>query len=154
MYPKMDSQSLIRFLVPLIIAFIVTYLFPMSKTSGSAIAATPPAYVFGLVWTVLYTFIGISWSNVNPITPEIDYGFIALNLILATWVITYTKAGAKPAVYVLLVILASVGFLIWYLTIQNQYVSTGLLQPLFYWCLFALLLNFTQVNMIPVEPTI
>jgi tryptophan-rich sensory protein len=146
----MNSDAWIRFIIPLIIAIIVVYFFPMSNKSGIEINARPPAYVFGIVWSILYIFIGIAWSTINPATYNrnfIDFCFIILNIILAAWVIVYTKNGANPALYVLLVILGFIGMMIWYLTIQNEYVSAGFLQPLFYWCLFAMLLNFTEVNM-------
>lgn len=147
----MTRSEWIRFLIPLIIAIIVIIFFPMSKLSGSSVNSRPPSYIFGIVWSFLYLMISISWSRIDFKSCNVrimDAMFLGMNLLLALWVITYTKVSAKSALYTLLISLGVVGTLIWYLTSHKQILSAGLLQPLFFWCLFALMLNFAEVEKI------
>ncbi len=151
----MDYLQIIRLLVPLIFGLVIAYVFHISPAAGAGIRARPRPRVFMIVWIVLYTLIGYSWYSVKlvPHKKVVDFCFLALNLLLGAWVVVYTRVGPRPALYLLLVILGFVGLLSKFLGHLNAHTSYVVLQPLFYWCLFALMLNFAEVNLEPKKAT-
>ncbi len=135
-----------RFLTPLIFGIIMSTSCPMSKESGSAIPARPPGYVFGIVWFCLYILLGTSWAltgkSTNHITGDILF---SLNVVLMLlWVIVYScMNNTKGALFVLLALVMSSIALLG----CTSGISTILIAPYIGWIIFALMLNFTEVNL-------
>lgn len=138
----------IKLLSPILIGMTASRLYPMSN-AGSSVKARPPGWVFGVMWSILYLLIGISWTSISANSKHYELFncvFIFLNIMLFSWVMVYTKLGSKTALYYLMIILSFVGMFIWTLTIYKQNKSAFLLFPLFFWCLFASMLNLSEVN--------
>ncbi len=110
-------------------------------------AFTPPGWLFGIVWTVLYALMGISVyllkssKSYDLATPmQFYYIQLALNFI---WVMLFFRFGLLwlAAIALVLLIAAIV------LTVLNFYninkTAAYLLIPYLVWCGFALILNIT-----------
>jgi tryptophan-rich sensory protein len=140
------GPSIARFITPLIIGIIMTTVCPMdSKSAGANIPARPPPYAFGIVWFSLYILLGISWAMTGLSDNQIlgDVVFSTNVVLMALWVIIYSCLGNKKgALYVLLVIVMA-GFALFGCTTG---VATALIAPYVGWIVFALMLNYTEVN--------
>ena len=105
----------------------------------------PPAWVFSVVWTVLYVMMGVAHylvktSNSYSVREATQYFNIQLALNFL-WVVVFFRFGwLWAAVVVLLGLIVALA-----LTIKEfGKISSGasrLLVPYFLWCLFALYLN-------------
>ncbi len=110
-------------------------------------AFTPPGWLFGVVWTVLYVLMGVSVyllkssKSYDLETPmQFYYIQLALNFI---WVMLFFRFGLLwPAAIALVLLIAAI-----VLTVLNFYrinqTSAYLFLPYLVWCLFALILNIT-----------
>lgn len=112
-------------------------------------ALAPPAIVFPIVWTVLYTVIGISAGMVaesNDIDKQTAIKLYFLQLIInVIWPIIFFKFEAiKFALFWLLLLIIVAG-----LTLKNFFsirkTAGFLFLPYFIWLLFAFYLNFSIV---------
>lgn len=139
-------STVARFLAPLLIGMIVAAICPMSSKSGSNIPARPPGYVFGIVWITLYILLGISWARTGFTQNQIpgDVVFSINVALMATWVITYSCVGNKKAsLYVLLMLLMAALALFG----CTNGINTILIAPYVGWVVFALMLNYSDVNL-------
>jgi len=112
---------------------------PRSKLS-------PPSWVFGVVWPVLYLMMGISlflvWKNPKcyPFCPPLVYFLLqlALNLTWTTLFFKYRLIGWSLASLFLIIVLTAI-------TIAKFYpisrLAAGLLVPYLLWLIFASYLN-------------
>ena len=142
----MDLGDLLRLLAPLIIGFGVAAICPIRSRAGSGIPARPPAWVFFVVWPILYILIGICWAYAARWSKWYDLGFLALVIILASWVATYgCGRNVRGALYILVVSLLVVTMLVVSLTGLGTQLAL-LLVPLLIWLVFAYGLNLAEVN--------
>lgn len=112
---------------------------------------SPPNWVFGPVWTVLYTMMGIAlytvWNKkTNNKEKKIGLRYFSAQLVLNTsWSIIFF--GMHSPVLALLVIIALWAFI--FFTIQKFMLVSKtagvLLVPYLLWVSFATLLNFSIV---------
>lgn len=140
-----SKENIIRFVFPMFISYLVSIKCKMDKNSGSSVKFRPPGYIFGIVWPILFTLIGLSWVNsANKLKSRIsDILYLSLSLLLASWIIVYScMKDKKNAVYILFLTLLSITFLMLYVP-QN---SKLLLAPLGIWVLYATFLNTTEVQ--------
>ena len=112
---------------------------PRSKLS-------PPSWVFGVVWPVLYLMMGIAlflvWKNPKcyPFCPPLVYFLLqlALNLTWTTLFFKYRLIGWSLASLFLIIVLTAI-------TIAKFYpisrLAAGLLVPYLLWLIFASYLN-------------
>jgi tryptophan-rich sensory protein len=153
-----DYQYVIVF-IPIIVG-ISSMLFSKSlKKIGEKIKARPNPSAFGIIWTILYLLIGVAWAlnisyysqnNTFETLTSNNLGIISnvfyslLIFVLFIWPICYTRTriGNKYALYVL-----AIGILLTVLCMCiNPMVSNICMSFLLVWLVFALLLNFTDVN--------
>ena len=73
-------------LIPIIAVYTTGYYFPVRDYEEKKIKFQPPAYVFGIVWPILLTLIGISWY----MRPELSLYYGILTFLLSIWMILYT----------------------------------------------------------------
>ena len=112
---------------------------------------TPPPYVFGIVWPILYTLLGIySWvlSNRRKV-PEYN------NLYYAAWLQMLVNWSYMPVFFylhllasglmVLCVIVSVTGYMIIKLWLMKSYKVSLLIIPYFIWCSFATYLSVMLV---------
>lgn len=134
---------------PIIIPGLSGYLTSMfcnvSKTSGAEVSFRPPAFVFGIVWAILYLLFGFSWycSRKEKDKMLVDIFFSMLVIILNLWIYVYScKNNKKDAIYILVL---SIVFSLLCYTVGN-FISKLLIVPLIVWLLFATLINIFEVE--------
>jgi benzodiazapine receptor len=121
----------------------------MSKDSGVQINARPPSYVFAVVWTILYILLGISWVHSRNCkcnnSKIVDTLYITLIALLNYWIVKYgCDKDPKSALFILpFTILLTLILIVYSLGTASSY----LLLPLLVWLIYAMLLNYTEVNM-------
>ena len=130
-------------LIPLVTGFATSAICPMTSNDGNDIKFRPPAWVFGIAWTLLYIMLGFSWYYAQKEYKYYNYLYILLNLLLCSWLVVYScQNSAKNAVFVLLasIITALLCFT------SDVRSSQMLIAPLIGWLIFALLMNTTIVQ--------
>ncbi len=147
----MNITNVIFFSLPTIASLITSAFCPMTKEAGSTINARPPPIVFGIVWTILYILLGISWvSSRNSQYMNktiIDILYVSLIILLNFWIVKYgCDKDKKGALYTIPFSILLTLILILY-NLNTKTVSSYLLLPLFVWLMFAMMLNYTEVNM-------
>jgi len=131
--------------IPLIAGYLTSFLCPMSKKAGSKISFRPPAYIFGIVWPILYILVGFSWyysfnRNTNIL-------FIINTVLCCLWLVFYSCMGNKIyALWNLFLLQLCNLYIIFYLLQIKQYKSIYLLLPYMMWIIFAILLNIFDIN--------
>jgi tryptophan-rich sensory protein len=108
---------------------------------------TPPGWVFGVVWPILYTMLGIySWLlSEKRKTPEYnDLYHVAWLQMIINW--TYMPVFfylhlLVSAELVLILIVGFTGYMITKLWIMKAYKLSLLIIPYFIWCSFATYLS-------------
>jgi translocator protein len=108
---------------------------------------TPPNYLFGPVWTILYITIGISFwiilSKQTEMKNHLPYKIFALQLFLNsiwTFLFFYIKSPLTALVDISFLLVA----IFFNIAIFAKYSFTAaiLLVPYFFWVAFASILNF------------
>lgn len=137
----MNNDDLLRLVYPMFAGFLVSSFCKM-KRSGVNIKFRPHPYVFGIVWPILYTLLGLSWiqSKQNKMADRL---FFILSTLLAYWLVVYSCYNDKKnAVFVMLSILLCISLLLAIISKKSQLY----LIPLGVWILFALILSTTEVQ--------
>tara|TARA_B100001996_G_C18584937_1_gene563815 strand:+ start:304 stop:720 length:417 start_codon:yes stop_codon:yes gene_type:complete len=134
----------LRLFIPLLSGYITSYICPMSD-KGANLKARPPAFVFGLVWPILYFSLGYSWLKLKHLK-NADLLFALNSFLGCLWLYTYScNNNKKGALYVILSMLLTSFYLLFFSFKYNPNI-TYLLIPYSVWLLFALLLNFESVS--------
>jgi benzodiazapine receptor len=147
----MTLSNLIIFSLPTIASLVTSKFCPMGKEAGVKINARPPPYVFAVVWTILYILMGLSWVTSRNCKCKdnniIDTLYVTLIVLLNFWVVKYgCNKDKKGALYILpFTILVTLILIVYSLNTISSY----LLLPLLVWLIFAMLLNYTEVNEMP-----
>lgn len=133
--------------IPLILGSIIgfiTYQF-IDYNSLEQPSLSPPSFLFPIVWTILYTLMGVSYGVLKSkdlITQEINliyYLQLAVNLL---WPITFFVLELRLFAFIWLLLLI-VLVIIMLIKFYNKNKFTGLLQiPYLLWCIFAGYLNW------------
>lgn len=124
-------------LIPIVLGGIVGFL----TVKGSNIDSIIPAWIFPVVWTVLYTLMGISSYMVYMDTGYIPKIYIIQLVINYSWVfIFFTFKNFMLAFIVIILLVILVGLMIKKFLSINK--ITGYLQiPYFIWLIIAGYLN-------------
>jgi tryptophan-rich sensory protein len=141
------TDKLIIF-IPLISGFVVGYFCGPEKNTGKSLPATPPPYIFGIVWTMLYLLIGYSWYITRRIKPIFitDLLFIINTFLSIKWLLLFGCLNLKKySLYCMILLIASTIILILY-SFKYSLLGACLLVPYLSWLLFAQQLNYTIVN--------
>lgn len=139
-----DLSNYFIYIFPLIVGLLSSYSSDLSH-AGKNIPARPPGYVFGIVWFLLYILIGIAWVETRKINQcEADSLFIVLVFLLFIWPLEYGR-NPKTALYILLITIL-VAIIIVNFSWNISRIAGYLISPLLAWLIFALLLNYTDVN--------
>jgi tryptophan-rich sensory protein len=125
----------IKFLIPLFVSYIVSNFCP--TITVKKIPQSPPGYVFGIVWTLLYFCIGLSWIQ------QTNYSyllFLPLIFLLNSWIYVFNCLERKSlGMYIISFTISTVIFII---TIHESVYGKILLLPLLSWLIIAFNLNF------------
>lgn len=108
---------------------------------------TPPGYIFPIVWTILYIFIGISLARtviINDNTKKIISLFIINLLLNVSWCYTffYKKNPKLALIHIALILISA--FAIIYIT--SDRITKYLLTPYVIWLCFAMILNIISIK--------
>ena len=139
-------QDIVYFLIPAIICYTVTAFCKIGKTAGGNVKFRPPPMVFGIIWPILFILFGLSWAIAmrnceNKILCFSTYMLVTISLAL--WIYIYgCKKSSKGAAWVLILSIA-ISLMCF---AQGNNISKILLAPLIAWCVFAQLMNTTEVQ--------
>jgi tryptophan-rich sensory protein len=110
---------IILFILPLVSGYSASYLYPTDKNVGSSNPVTPPPWVFGVVWSILYILIGISWILMRKKKVDkksrtfiIDSLFITLVILLFMWIYVANRLKKYTYAYYLIVIISTIAFIL------------------------------------------
>lgn len=141
-----NLKDVIYFVIPSIICYTVTAFCKIGKNAGRDVKFRPPPQAFGIIWPILFILFGLSWAIAmrncqNQILCFTTYMLATISLAL--WIYIYgCKKSIKGGAWVLVLSIS----LILMCFAQGNYVSKVLLTPLIAWCLFAQLMNTTEVQ--------
>ena len=145
---KMNLNYPILF-APALIGYGTYFLCPFDpKDSPLSQTIRPPNWVFSIVWPILYLSIGLAWTQSRTIAKVkskrmIDYAYLALSILLASWSVVYScQKNKKNGIFVL--VLSIMCTLVAYTT--SPLSSKLLMCPLLAWLIYALMLNIIEVN--------
>ena len=130
-------------ILPLLAGYVSTLFCKVGKDAGINVKFRPPSWLFSVVWPILYILLGISWVQSSRINKKYSLLYILLNIILISWVISYScKKNKKLSVYILLlsIIVCLLCFSVGNIT------SKLCLSPLLGWLIFAMLMNIEEVQ--------
>lgn len=153
-------KEILGFIGWMLIVFIAASIGAAASINAGAFYAqlvrpdwAPPAWVFGPVWTILYTLMGISawliWRNVNFRTnhPALILFFAQLTLnALWSWLFFEWHLGALAFIDIVLLLVLIAVMLFWFWRIKP--LAGVLLVPYLLWVGFASVLCYTiwQLN--------
>ena len=143
---KIGFEDILYILLPSIIGYGTTMFCKTGKDSGSVVKFRPPAYVFGIVWPILFILFGISWAIAmrnctNKVLCLISYSLAVLSL--AAWIFTYSCCNSKKGGSWILIL--TIAFTLMCFA-QGNDVSRVLLAPLIGWAIFAMMMNVVEVQ--------
>jgi len=133
--------------IPLFLGYFTSSFCKIgSMNAGENIKARPPAFVFGIVWPILYSFLGYSWLLMKDLK-NINLLFLTNCLLGSLWIYYFAcKKNKKNALYVILFMILC-GQIIYTYALQNNItLASYLILPYNIWLMFALLLNYKEVN--------
>lgn len=144
-----NIENIVKLFAPMFLGYVVNRLprcnYRLREMAGASVKFRPPAYVFGIVWPILYIMFGISWilatQRENSLVLNSCYSIITG--LLTMWIILYACMKKKrEGIYVLVGI---IGMLIATMNLVDT-TNRLLLTPLLTWIILALLLNAFEVQ--------
>jgi tryptophan-rich sensory protein len=109
-----------------------SFVWPVGKTAGASVPQRPPAWVFGVVWPILYVLIALTWSKM----PE-KWPVLVLVLLLSLWPAAYKKKKVWGVWVISLAIMVS---------LYIAKVGSPLFIPVLAWLFLAFALNFAEAG--------
>ena len=146
---KWNTENIVRLIVPMSLGYITSHSCwkrVSSKRAGASVAFRPPAYVFGIVWPILYIMLGLSWvmaMKKNKTATHVEISYVSISILLASWIFVYGCKNRK--VWGVYSIALSLGAVIMTMNLVGVE-SRVLLVPLLTWLILALLLNVFEVS--------
>lgn len=152
----MKTSTLVKIMISVAICLMVGFMASIATQSSvntwyetlEKPFFTPPNYLFGPVWTVLYILMGISagivWSRgLHHVWVKTAlYHFVFQLMFNALWSLVFF--GLQKTLWALLIILVLITLIIltikWFRVVNKK--SAYLLIPYLLWVLFATALNF------------
>lgn len=152
----MKRNTLIRIVISVLICLLIGFLASIATQSSvttwySTIekpAFTPPNWLFGPVWTILYILMGVSagivWSRgLHHVWVKTAlYHFVFQLLFNALWsIVFFSLQQIFWALLVIITLLILIGLTIKWFKVVNK-TAAYLLIPYLLWVIFATALNF------------
>lgn len=140
--PRFTLKEWMIVLLPNIVSYIMSMIVCPRIAPATPVPAQPPAFVFGIVWPVLYLAIGLSWLKTRSNIPH-----IALIALLNAWVYFYScKQDARTALWLFVPIIAVAIYVLLEVSRTKSSIATIGIAGLIGWLIFAAQLNSAQVN--------
>lgn len=138
----MNYQKLLIPALLLIISRLIGFHYPIENLSWYKQLNTsiqPPGYIFGIVWTILYTLIGLVWYDQIQTNQLISSVLIPL-LLITSYVFTpfFVNQNFLWSNAMILLTLLFSGMLLVYLLLQGDS-NALLILPLIVWLIQALI---------------
>lgn len=128
--------------LPMILGYGTSLFCSPTSNSGSIVRFTPPGWVFGIVWPILYLMIGIAWSN----SKQQMSLFVILMLLLNGWLLIYGCLKQRIlALYTIFLAIMCTLYIIVSVKLESKY----LMIPLFMWLNFAGLISAFEIQYAP-----
>jgi tryptophan-rich sensory protein len=145
-------------IISLVIVFLISSLGSLFMGNSSQSdwyqnikpSITPPNYIFGIVWPILFILIALSiyfaWINSKKKNKPKLIIFFGINLVLNfIWTLIYFKLQNPFLAFIdIILILISIGYLIIF-TYKINKLSSYLLYPYLLWVSFATILNYLSL---------
>lgn len=113
---------------------ISSFLWPVGKTAGASLPQRPPAWVFGVVWPILYVLIALTWEQLPDSEKWIIPVFVFL---LCAWQALY-KQNKIWGVWIIALAMT--------LALYIAKIGSPVFIPVLGWLMFAFALNFAEVQ--------
>ncbi len=131
-----------RLWTPLVTGYTASAICGVPRDAGSVLPQRPPAYVFRIIWPVLYLLLGFSWS-VSKTVGVVDALHGVCTGLLVLWLLMYSCANKKQAsMYVIATTLAVIMACMALAAANGNPVSVIALTPLWAWLFVAFHLNW------------
>ena len=138
---KLTIIDYIYLFLPMLSGYTMAMFCKPSKNAGSIVKFRPPAWVFGIIWPILYILLGVAWIN----SKQLSLFYFILILFLNLWLYIYAcKKNKVGGVYVIFLSILSLLYIFVSVSTKIKYY----LAPLLVWLLFAGLMNITEVQKI------
>ena len=132
-----------RLWMPLISGYALSTLCPIRSYESKKLPQRPPAYVFGIVWPILYILLGTSWTHTRT-DKESDFKHGLLTLFLCLWIVTFSCfKNKKFGMYILSCVFAIV---ICCMCLHKKRWAKIALTPLLAWTSLAMHLNYHIID--------
>jgi len=134
-----------RILTPMATSAIASAFCPTKSSAGVEVPSRPPAFVFGIVWPILYLILGITWHRLR-LVPNIDFLYGLTSLILPGWLILYNCYQDKLLAYYWIVLVLGLAIFLQIYVTTIDFNSGLALVPYVTWLLLATGLSYYGVN--------
>jgi tryptophan-rich sensory protein len=145
---NLNIEDIVYIILPSIICYSVTAFCKIGKASGNTVKFRPPAEIFSIIWPFLFILFGVSWALAmrNSDNKILCFSlYMLLTISLGLWIYIYgCRKSIKVASWILIL---SIIFSLMSFTQGNE-ISKILIAPLIGWCIFAQLMNITEVEKI------
>jgi benzodiazapine receptor len=143
-----------RLIAPMTFGLLMSRICPNAgRGDAKVLAAQPPGFVFGIVWPILYIFIGIAWMlSKRAGVPGADILFLLNMVFINAWIWFYgCKNDKRTALWTFVPSIAT-ALMLMFLVYQGTskkygWWPAGLLAPYVAWLTFASQLSFARVSL-------
>ena len=142
------SIDVVLILLPALLGYATSAMCPISANAGKSVLWRPPAWVFGLIWPILYILTGSSWylaQKRSKKTGMVNFFMVLLMFCLNYWMYIYACRNDKiQGVYVLMASVL-VTFLL-YTSMEDCLECKMLIAPLLVWIIIALMMSAGEIQ--------
>lgn len=142
-------SNYIFLLMPQIFGAVSSLFCPIIRGVDSSSKAQPPGWVFGVVWPILYLFVGYTWMISRQYNSKIADTLFILNMVcINLWIYLFNCKNNKVAALWTFVpsIATAIMCLMFVANVTNSWWPAALLAPYISWLIFASQLNMNIVT--------
>ena len=131
------DPSLVLVAAPAVLGYAASWLCPIPpREYGTYASFTPPGWVFGLVWPVLYLLLGLSWRR-NATDPTLSPLYALVVALLTAWApVTYCAGWGDAGIWLMVSAALAAG----YCMVLGSTRDRLMVLPLVAWLAFATVL--------------
>ena len=136
-------------ILPQILGLTSSLFCPMIRNNDIYSKAQPPGWVFGVVWPILYLFVGYTWMISRQHNTTIaDILFVSNMVCINLWIYLFNCRNNKVAALWTFIpsIATAIMCLMFVANATNSWWPSALLAPYISWLIFASQLNVDIVT--------